>query len=144
MRGRGFLLIIILIAAGAACARSETLQELIERANKASIGQQPGLYTEIAERQLQTADHMYGNGQVDVARAAVTDVVTYSDKASDAATHERGKIKTTEIAIRKMAVKLRDIQRSLAFEDQQPVQAAAEHLEGLRAGLLSRMFAKDH
>ena len=69
--------------------------------------------------------------------------MTYSDRASNAASHARSKIKNTEIAIRKMAAKLRDIKRGLAFEDQPPVQAAADHWRRLRSGLLSRMFAKD-
>jgi hypothetical protein len=145
MRGASFFLTIMLVSSLAAFAGGdEALERLVKRAEAASIGQQPALYAEIAERQLRTADQLYNNGQVDAARAAVNDVVTYSDRASDAASHARSKIKNTEIAIRKMAAKLRDIKRGLAFEDQPPVQAAADHLEGLRSSLLSRMFAKDH
>jgi hypothetical protein len=145
MRGASFFLTIMLVSSLAAFAGGdEALEGLVKRAEAASIGQQPALYAEIAERQLRTADQLYNNGQVDAARAAVNDVVTYSDRASDAASHARSKIKNTEIAIRKMAAKLRDIKRGLAFEDQPPVQAAADHLEGLRSSLLSRMFAKDH
>jgi hypothetical protein len=144
MRGAGFFLTILLVSSVAAFAGDEVLAGLVKRAEAASIGQQPALYAEIAEHQLREADQLYNNGQVDRARAAVDDVVTYSDRASDAASHARSKIKNTEIAIRKMAAKLRDIKRGLAFEDQPPVQAAADHLEALRSGLLSRMFAKDH
>jgi hypothetical protein len=145
MRGAGFFLTITLVSSVAAFAGGdEVLAGLVKRAEAASIGQQPALYAEIAERQLREADQLYNNGKVDAARAAVDDVVTYSDRASDAASHARSKIKNTEIAIRKMAAKLRDIRRGLAFEDQPPVQAAADHLEALRSGLLSRMFAKDH
>jgi hypothetical protein len=144
MRGAGFFLTIMLVSSVAAFAGDQVLAGLVKRAEAASIGQQPALFAEIAERQLREADQLYNNGQVDRARAAVDDVVTYSDRASDAASHARSKIKNTEIAIRKMAAKLRDIKRGLAFEDQPPVQAAADHLEALRSGLLSRMFAKDH
>jgi hypothetical protein len=144
MRGAGFFLTILLVSSVAAFAGDEVLAGLVKRAEAASIGQQPALYAEIAERQLREADQLYNNGQVDRARAAVDDVVTYSDRASEAASHARSKIKNTEIAIRKMAAKLRDIKRGLAFEDQPPVQAATDHLEALRTGLLARMFAKDH
>jgi hypothetical protein len=41
-----------------------------------------------------------------------------------------------------MAAKLRDIKRSLNFDDQAPVQAAADRLENLRTDLLSHMFGK--
>src|ERR1700674_2961953 len=142
MRGAGFFLTIMIASSVAAFAvGDEALAVLVKRAEAASIGQQPALYAEIAQRQLRAADQLYNDGQVDAARAAVNDVVTYSDRASDAASRARSKIKNTEIAIRKMAAKLRDIKRGLAFEDQPPVQAAADHLEALRTGLLSRMFA---
>lgn len=122
----------------------EPLEALISRAETAPSGERPGLYAEIAERELRAADQLYNTGQADAARAAVDKVVTYSEKACDATSQARGKIKNTEIAIRKMAAKLRDIKRSLAFEEQQPVQNAADHLEKLRSGLLARIFGKDH
>jgi len=100
------------------------------------------LYVEIAERQLKSADELYTTGKVDDARAAVQDVVTYSEKAHDAAIQSGKKVKNTEIGFRKMAVKLRDIKRSLNFDDQAPVEAAADRLEALRTDLLSHMFAK--
>jgi len=96
------------------------------------------------EQELRDADRLYNAGQADAGRAAVDSVVAYSDKACDATNQARNKIKNTEIAIRKMAAKLRDIKRSLVFEDQAPVQAAADHLEKLRTSLLARMFAKDN
>jgi hypothetical protein len=79
---------------------------------------------------------------VDDARAAVADVVNFSDKASSAAIQSGKKLKHTEISVRRMASKLRDIKRSLAFEDQPPVQSAIDHLESLRTQLLSKMFGK--
>jgi hypothetical protein len=85
---------------------------------------------------------LYNAGKVDEARAAVNDAVDYSDKAYDAATSCGKKLKQTEIGVRKMAVRLRDIKRTLVFEDQAPVQAAIDHLEGLRTSLLAQMFGK--
>jgi len=69
-------------------------------------------------------------------------VVEYSDKASSAAIQTGKKLKNTEIAVRRMAAKLRDIKRSLAFEDQSPVQVAIDRLETLRTQLLAKMFGK--
>ena len=51
-------------------------------------------------------------------------------------------LKPTEIALRKMAARLRTIRRTLALEDQKPVEDAANRLEALRTDLLSRMFDK--
>jgi polyhydroxyalkanoate synthesis regulator phasin len=122
--------------------KTETLQELIARAESARVEDRPALYVEIAERELKSANELYTAGKVDEARTAVQDVVTYSEKAHDAAIESGKRVKNTEIEFRKMAAKLRDIKRSLNFEDQAPVQAAAERLETLRTDLLSHMFGK--
>jgi hypothetical protein len=123
--------------------KTETLQELMARAEAARVEDRPALCVEIAERQLKSANELYTAGKVDDARAAVQSVVTYSEKAHDAAIQSGKKVKNTEIAFRKMAAKLRDIKRSLNFDDQAPVQAAADRLENLRTDLLSHMFGKD-
>jgi polyhydroxyalkanoate synthesis regulator phasin len=122
--------------------KTETLQELIAREEAAKVEDRPGLCTEIAERQLKAADELFTAGKVEEAEAAVKDIVIYSEKAHDAAIQSGKKLKNTEIDFRKMATKLRDIKRSLNFEDQAPVQAAADRLESLRTDLLSHMFGK--
>jgi hypothetical protein len=40
-----------------------------------------------------------------------------------------------------MADKLRDIKRTVAFEDQSPIDQAVHRLEDLRTALLKEMFA---
>jgi hypothetical protein len=122
--------------------KTETLQELIAREEAARVEDRPALCTEIAERQLKSADELYTAGKVEEAQAALKDVVTYSEKAHDAAIQSGKKLKNTEIDFRKMAAKLRDIKRSLNFDDQAPVQTAADRLESLRTDLLSHMFGK--
>lgn len=123
-------------------SKPETLQQLIARADSAKLENRPALYVEIAERQLQTADELYTAGKVEDARVAVQDVVTYSEKAHDTAIQSSKKLKGAEIALRKMAAKLRDIKRTLNFDDQSPVQAAIDRLENLRTDLLTHMFGK--
>ncbi len=123
-------------------AKDETIPQLISRAEAARLEDRPQIYAEIAELQLRNADQLYNDGKSDQAEAAVKDVVIYSDKAADAAVKSGKKLKNTEIAMRKMAEKLRDIKRSLSFDDQAPVQSAIEHLEALRTDLLNRMFGK--
>lgn len=122
--------------------KTETLQELIARAESAKVEDRPALCLEIAERQLKSTDELYTAGKVDEARTTMNDVVTYSEKAHDAAIQSGKKVKNLEIAFRKMAAKLRDIKRSLNFDDQAPVQGAADRLENLRTDLLSHMFGK--
>jgi len=134
--------VLLASSLAAFASKPETLQDLIARAESARVDDRPGLYIEIADRQLKSADEFYTAGKVDYARTAVNDVVTYSEKAHDAATQSGKKLKNVEIAFRKMAGRLRDIKRGLNFEDQPPVQAAADRLENLRTDLLSRMFGK--
>ena len=134
-----FLLATSILAVG---YKTETLQELIAREESARVEDRPALCLEIADRQLKSADELYTAGKIDDAQAAVKDVLTYSEKAHDAAIESGKKVKNAEIAFRKMAAKLRDIKRSLNFDDQEPVQAAADRIENLRTDLLSHMFGK--
>lgn len=143
MRFRTTITAILLAASALAFAfKQETLQELIVRAESAHIDDRPALYIEVSERQLRSASELYSAGKVEDGGTAVNDVVTYSEKAHDAAIKSGKKLKKTEIALRKMAAKLRDLKRNLSFDDQAPVQAAADHLENLRTELLSHMFGK--
>jgi hypothetical protein len=143
MRPRITIAIVLLATSFSAFAyKTETLQELIARAESAKVEDQPALYVDIAERQLKSADELYTGGKVDEARTAVQDVVTYSEKAHNSAIQSGNKLKNTEIAFRKMAAKLRDIKRSVNFDDQAPLQTAADRLENLRTDLLSHMFGK--
>jgi len=143
MRRCGLLPIILSVALAGFAAKQQSLQEMITRANSAPLKEQPSLYIDIAERQLKSADQLYTQGKVEEARAAVADVVTYSQKAHDAAIQAGKKLKPTEMASRKMSHRLQDIKRTLNFEDQAPAQAAAERLESLAQDLLNHMFGKE-
>jgi len=110
------------------------------RCESAKVEDRPALCVEIAERQLKSADELYTAGKVDEARSALKDVVTYSEKAHDAAIQTGKRVKNTEIEFRKMAAKLRDIKRTVNFDDQEPLQAAADRMESLRTDLLTHMF----
>jgi polyhydroxyalkanoate synthesis regulator phasin len=134
--------LILGAAPGFSATGEQSLQELIARANSAPVKDRPALYIDIAERQLKSADELYSQGKIDEARAAVADVVTYSEKAHDAAVQSGKRQKPTEMASRKMSRKLRDLKRTLNFEDQAPVQAAADRLESLAQDLLAHMFGK--
>ena len=131
---------VLLVTCLAFAAKQETLQELMTRCDSAKVEDRPALCAEIAERQLKSADELYTAGKVDEARSALKDVVTFSEKAHDAAIQSGKRVKNTEIEFRKMAAKLRDIKRTVNFDDQEPIQAAADRLEALRTELLTHMF----
>lgn len=143
MRTWGVVLTILVATLAAAADHPQaSIEELVARAEALPQAQRSPVYVEIAQRQLVAADHFYTAGKNDDARTALADVVTYSDKASAASGKSARQIKNTEIALRKIALRLRDIRRGLEFDEQAPVEAAANHLERLRTELLARMFAK--
>ena len=144
MRLRIISLLVLLMASSLVFAfKEQSVQELIARAESARLEDRPGLYLEIMEKQLKAADELYGDGKVNDATQALNDVVTYSDKARDAAIAVPKKLKGMEIAFRKGAAKLRDLKRTLNFDDQAPVQSAVDHLERSRTEMLSHMFEKN-
>lgn len=141
---RTVFLIALLVASFATWAlKDETLEELMARADRANIEDRPALCIEVAQRQLKSADELYRAGDTNKAKAAINEVVAYSQEAHDASAQTGKRLKNTEIALRKMAEKLRDIKSTLNYADQAPVQAAANKLEAMRTDLLSRMFGKE-
>src|SRR5262249_29943573 len=82
-------LILVLLAAVsmALAAKDESAEALAERAAAAPERARPSLYTDAAEIRLKAADGLYTEGKADDARAAVKDVVSYSEKAQEAAVH---------------------------------------------------------
>ena len=138
-------ILVLLVMANSACAAAkteETVEQLVARAQSARLQDQPELYIRAAEKQLAAADKSYQAAQAEDGLKAVHDVVDYSERATDAADKSGKALKHTEITLRKMAAKLRDMKHALAFEDQAPVQQASDRLEQLRTGLLTRMFGK--
>jgi hypothetical protein len=138
-------LYLLLLALGSTygAAKDATVEELKARLESARAEDRPELCIQIARDQLRSADALYKDGNVAQAAADVDDVAAYSEKARDAATQTKKHLKNVEIDVRKMAEKLRDIKRTLAFEDQLPVERAIRRLEDVRTALLQEMFAKD-
>jgi hypothetical protein len=120
----------------------ESLDQLIARAESAPPGERPALYVRIARQRADAADKFYKAGDAEAGNSALNDVVTYSGKATDAAARTGKRLKDTEIALRKMAEKFRDVKHTLPFEDQEPVQQAIDRLEKMRTDLLTAMFGK--
>ncbi len=137
--------IVVLLALSSLSAfahAGEDVQQLITRAESAPPKDRPGLYLQIARQQADSADKLYQEGNAEAGGAALADVLNYSEKASDAAANTGKKLKDTEIALRKMSEKFRDVKHNLPFDDQAPVQDAIDRLEKMRTNLLSAMFGK--
>lgn len=122
-------------------AKDETVADLKLRFENASPHDRPELGIRIAQQQLRSADKLYREGNVDQADIDVYDVAAYCEKARDAAIQTNKHLKSVEIDVRKMADKLRDIKRTLAFDNQPPAEQAIRRLEDVRTTLLKEMFA---
>jgi hypothetical protein len=136
------LLFAVLFATAGLAGKEETLEQLIARAESANPQDRAVLYLQIARRQADAADKFYEGGNIEAGSSAVADVVMYSGKASDTAISSGKRLKDTEITLRKMAERFRDLKRNLAFEDQPPVQQAIDRMEKMRTDLLTAMFGK--
>jgi len=140
MKKCGIILALFFSAAIGSAGTEQTVAELKARVESAREEDRPGICVGIAARQLDAAAKLYTAGNPQEARNAIEDVATFSEKARDAASKSGKKLKPTEIAVRKMAHKLRDMKRTLSFEDQAPVQDANDRLEHVRTDLLTKMF----
>src|SRR3989454_9666942 len=126
-------MVVLTLLAGISVAtygsKQQTLEQLIARAPSARAEDQPHLYIEIARKELEAAEKSYKTGENDAARKSVDELVGYSGKASDAASQIGKKLTDTEIALRKMAQKLRDLKRGIPHEYDGRVQPTADRLK---------------
>jgi hypothetical protein len=137
----GAILLFLLAAATVSFGKSEeTIEQLIARAETARPDQQPDLYMQVVQRELKSATEAYKADTMEEFRSAVQQIVKYSDSAHLAAMHSSKRLKPTEIKIRQIAIRLRDIKLNVDADEQPPVQAAIDRLEGFRTELLHSMF----
>jgi hypothetical protein len=137
----GTIVLFLLAAATVSPGKSdETIEQLIARADAARPDQQPDLYMQVAQRELKSATESYKSDKTEEFRAAVQQIVKYSDSAHSAALHSGKHLKSAEIKIREIAIRLRDIKLNIEADQQPPVQAAIDRLEGFRTELLHSMF----
>lgn len=142
MRNSVIVVTLVVAIATSALASKESVEQLKARLPRANEGQRIDLCLQIARQQLDNADKLYSDGKVDEGRAAVGDIVSYIEQAGDTAAKSGKKVKKAEIMVREISKKLKDIQRSLNFDDQAPVQDAVDRLEKVRSQLLGSMFGK--
>jgi hypothetical protein len=128
--------------APAFAAKDESLDQLIARADSARPEERPALYVDIARQKADIADQFYREGNAEAGTATLHEVVTFSKKAKDGSIDTGKRLKNTEISLRKMVEKFRDVKRTVAFEDQAPIQQTMDELEKMRTDLLSAMFGK--
>lgn len=134
------MLVFLSLAPTAFAKKDEPLEELIARANAARPEKQPDLFAEVAEREMDTlADALKAN-KPDELRSDLQQVVTYCDRAQAAAIQSKKHVKRTEIRIRQLSHRLRDMKPDVDPDSTAEFQAAIDKLEHFRAELLRSMF----
>jgi len=138
----GFALLTLFTMSLCAQATPQAASNLKERADAAQGGDRVTLSLEYAHQQLEEANRLYTDGDVEKAEASIREVFTYAQRATTAATTMNKKLKQTEIDLRKLQHRMHDIGQSLNVDDRPPVEKTVQQLEELRAHLLARMFGE--
>lgn len=120
--------------------QQETLPQLMAKADAASAGQQADLCMEVAEREVKVVAEAYKANQTDEGRDALQQIVKYADKGRSAAIQSGKRMKHTEIKLRQVALRLRDLKFNVDVDDQPLVQAAEDKLQDYRTEILKNMF----
>jgi hypothetical protein len=142
MRKASILAFVFVLAGLAAGANQETLEQLKSRAESVRPSDQVKLFMEIAQRKSIAATDFYEKGDAEAGKAAVEDVALYCERAGAAAQSSGKHLKHVEIHIRDLERKLEALQRSVSFDDREPLKTAVDRLEKTRSDLLSTMFRK--
>ncbi len=132
--------VLALLLCSLGLAKIENLADLKTRADNAHGGEEAKLCVEYAQAELEHANDLFTRGDVDQAQAAVGSVMDYVRKGTTAAKLSGKRLKQTEIELRKLEKRMKDIAESLNLDDRPPVLKAADEIEQQRAGLLTAMF----
>jgi hypothetical protein len=138
---RAVALVLVALAVASSGKKQETLEQLIARADAARPDQQPDLYVQIAERQMKSLSNASQGERWAEFRVELADVVKYCDRAQATAIQSKKKVKRTEIKIRQISQRLRNMKLDVNPDDQPSVQAAVDKLEHYRAELFKSMFS---
>ena len=134
------LLLLIVFGLTVFAADKDTLEQLIARAESASASQQLDIYLEIADRESKLTVDAYKSSNLDDGRKALEQTVAYADKAHANVLKSGKKLPHTEIKIRRLVARFRDLKQNVDADEQTGVEAAVDKLESFRTDLLKAMF----
>ncbi len=137
------VLLWVSLAVASCVAKDETIEQLIARADTAQGGHQPDLYLEVADRELKVTTDSYKANRLEDGRAGLEKIVTYADKAHASAIHSGKRLPHTEIKIRRISTRLRDLKLNVDVDDQPLVQATIDKLENFRTDILKSLFPSE-
>ena len=119
------------------------LHELKERARTAKPADATLANARVVRQEIAIASQYFNDGDVDKGQAVVDEAVQYAETAEAAANKHSKHLKEAEIILREALRRLEEIRRTLAYDDQAPVQKAEDRMEKVRGTLLSQMFGAE-
>lgn len=136
------IFLLCFTGARALAEKPETLADLKARAERVRPEECARLCADVARRELDETRGEFVEGRPETAKLALRDLITFAEKATDAAIRTKKREKQLEIELREISHRLADLKRALPYEDQSAIDDAMEHLEKLRTRLLEHMFEK--
>lgn len=134
------MLLVVALGLTAFGSDKDSLEQLIARAGSATGSQQADLCLEIADRESKLAVDAYKSSNLEDGHKAIEQTVTYADKAHANVLNSGKKLPHTEIKIRRIVSRFRDLKQNVDADEQSAVQAAVDKLETFRTDLLKSMF----
>ena len=113
MRTLFLCLTIAVMSASLAVAADESASQLKAHADAAEGGEKAKLCLQYARHQLEDANALFNQGEVEKAQAGVREVVDYAHKAADAASSSGHHLKQTEIELRKLSTRMHEDRKSV-------------------------------
>jgi hypothetical protein len=135
-------IVIVMLPCASAFAEEEklTLEQLRAIAD-ASNGERCAEYClDLANVLVEHANQLFADGNPEQGQAEIKSAVNYARKAADGSIQARRREKKTEIALRKLAKRLTDINQTLAIDDRPEVAEAIKSVEKMRSDLLMSLF----
>ena len=139
-----------LVVAALLCAFASGLQEKPApadpfaarrtEAEAAREGHRAKLFVDLAHEEMEAADKAFTDGNVELGQRLAANSAVDAETGGKAAVDSGKRLKDTEIDLRKLQTRTRDIGRSLNFEDRPPMEKIVQRLETLRESILDRMF----
>ena len=109
-------------------------------AEAAHEGHRAKLFVDLAHAEMEAADKAFTDGNVELGHKLASAAATDADESGKAAVDSGKRLKDTEIDLRRLQMRTRDIGQSLAFEDRPPIEKIVQRIELMREAILDRMF----
>lgn len=131
---------LLLISVAAVVAQDEPLGKVQRLADTAQGGDCARYCLEASRQMADMSDRLYTDGKVDEAEQMMRQAGDYAERGTHCSIQSRKHEKDTEIALRKLSMRMSAISRTLASEDRPVVDAEMQRVDKLRFSVLSAMF----